>query len=322
MSDDHLTPLVIIAAILVVVTAMRSPFAPPAAVIDLGHAEVQSYEEGDLPSSAAGSFRGLDLARQTSARVLSIDEAQSILSFPILLPAVLPSADFRLDTIEILQSNVDVLLLTFRDAHADVLNSVRPEFTLVEAPWAGLAPARLPLRFEETTINGHRAAIHAGSRSFFYQGNESRELPFGLIYWEEGDLLLSVDSVNVRGSDLVQVAESVQGELSTSRIEPELVLSSSDPDANLLVGRDNMFDTGVLRARVGTDYQLTFQNRGSTLHQWQIRGLPDQAGRDIGSRVLLPNQAESVNFAIDQPGVYEFYCNIWPPDMRGRIIAE
>jgi plastocyanin len=89
-----------------------------------------------------------------------------------------------------------------------------------------------------------------------------------------------------------------------------------------VVATDNLFTPAEFSVRAGQPFAVTLENRGQAAHDWRVRGLPDAAGRDVGTRLLAAGQSETVTLTIDRSGEYPLYCEVHPIDMRGKLTVQ
>jgi plastocyanin len=82
------------------------------------------------------------------------------------------------------------------------------------------------------------------------------------------------------------------------------------------------FDPAHIVARAGSTLVLRIQNASGSVHNFTIT---DPGGRVLRSVDLEPRQAQQVEVALRDPGVYPFYCakTLHPSlGMKGRIEAR
>jgi plastocyanin len=89
-----------------------------------------------------------------------------------------------------------------------------------------------------------------------------------------------------------------------------------------IVATDNAFAPSEFRVRAGVPFALTLENRGQAVHDWRVRGLADDQGRDAGTRLLSPGQSETVTLTIERAGEYALYCEVHAVDMRGKLTVQ
>jgi plastocyanin len=98
---------------------------------------------------------------------------------------------------------------------------------------------------------------------------------------------------------------------------------SSEPvSAITIAATDNVFTPAEFHVRAGYPFTVTLENRGQAAHDWRVRGLADDTGRDVGTRLLTAGQSETVTLTIDRPGEYALYCEVHPIDMRGKLTVQ
>ena len=108
---------------------------------------------------------------------------------------------------------------------------------------------------------------------------------------------------------------------------PGPALSTPAPDdtpaTRITLGAlDNAFERPGLRVPAGEQVTLTLENRGAALHDWQVLGVADVAGAPIKTPLLAAGQTATIQFTIDRPGSYAFYCEVHPVEMRGTLAVQ
>jgi plastocyanin len=89
-------------------------------------------------------------------------------------------------------------------------------------------------------------------------------------------------------------------------------------------GLDTMrFEPAQITLKAGQPVQLTFENTGSTIHDFTLSS--DEGVAQRVQAVAQSKTASVANFTIDRPGTYTFVCDQpghAPAGMRGTIIAQ
>jgi len=88
-----------------------------------------------------------------------------------------------------------------------------------------------------------------------------------------------------------------------------------------IVATDNKFDKTALTVPVGKEVTLTFENKGSAIHNWHLEGVKDKSGKDITTQLIAGGKTETVTFIIDKPGTYDYMCDVHP-EMRGKLTVQ
>lgn len=88
-----------------------------------------------------------------------------------------------------------------------------------------------------------------------------------------------------------------------------------------IVGTDNKFDKTALTVPAGKEVTITFENKGSAIHNWHLSGVKDQNGKDITTQLIPGGKTETVRFVIDKPGTYDYLCDVHP-EMRGKLTVQ
>ena len=96
--------------------------------------------------------------------------------------------------------------------------------------------------------------------------------------------------------------------------------SAQSPVTTLaMVARDNSFEPRAFAIQRGRKVTLTLRNSGQALHDFQVLKATNPDGTTIKTRLLEANQNQTIEFQIDTAGDFEFYCEVHPVDMRGRL---
>ena len=87
--------------------------------------------------------------------------------------------------------------------------------------------------------------------------------------------------------------------------------------------RNNFFFPNVLTVRAGGDYILELRNRDGEAHNLRIAGIDNEygTGDDLLSDNVDPGKTGTLEFRIDQPGVFDFRSDSQPIGMVGTLIV-
>lgn len=88
-----------------------------------------------------------------------------------------------------------------------------------------------------------------------------------------------------------------------------------------VVATDNKFDKTALTVPAGKEVTVTFENKGSAIHNWHVEGVKDKNGKDITTQLIAGGKTETVRFVIDKAGTYEYMCDVHP-EMRGKLTVQ
>ena len=85
--------------------------------------------------------------------------------------------------------------------------------------------------------------------------------------------------------------------------------------------RNNGFSPSGLTVRAGRDYLLELRNRDGEAHNLRIAGIDNEygTGDDLVSDNVDPGKTGSLEFRIDQAGVYNFRSDSQPISMVGAL---
>jgi plastocyanin len=78
------------------------------------------------------------------------------------------------------------------------------------------------------------------------------------------------------------------------------------------LARSYRFDPEVIQVNAGDT--VTWKNEDNFTHDVQLK-----SGDDTKRHELEPGDKVKVTF--DEPGTYDFVCNLHPRDMRGRVVV-
>ncbi len=86
-----------------------------------------------------------------------------------------------------------------------------------------------------------------------------------------------------------------------------------------VTAKEYRFTPASLTVKAGEKVKLTFQNSGKMQHDWVLEDM------DINTNLVSPGGEETVEFTINEPGEYVYYCSV--PGHRalgmvGKLIVE
>jgi plastocyanin len=85
---------------------------------------------------------------------------------------------------------------------------------------------------------------------------------------------------------------------------------------------DNKFSQTSLTADKGVSAAITVQNKGAAIHNWHVLNAKKPDGSDIKTDLLPAGQSATITFQIDQPGTYDFQCDVHPTEMKGKLTIK
>jgi plastocyanin len=85
------------------------------------------------------------------------------------------------------------------------------------------------------------------------------------------------------------------------------------------IATDNRFSQTEYTIIAGQQYTLNFSNQGNALHNWAVKGVQGADGQPVQTQLLPGGQSETINFTINQPGTYQFICDVHPVEMVGEL---
>jgi plastocyanin len=85
--------------------------------------------------------------------------------------------------------------------------------------------------------------------------------------------------------------------------------------------RNNSFSPSALTVRAGKDYLLELRNQDHEAHDVRIAGIDDEyeTADDIVSDSVDPGKTGSLQFRIDEPGIFDFRSDSDPISMVGTL---
>lgn len=92
--------------------------------------------------------------------------------------------------------------------------------------------------------------------------------------------------------------------------------------AIVIVATDNKFDRTEITIRANEPTTVTLQNRGSAIHNWHVLNVKDRDGKEITTQLLTGGQSETITFTITQRGTFDYQCDVYPVEMRGKLIVQ
>ena len=104
----------------------------------------------------------------------------------------------------------------------------------------------------------------------------------------------------------------------------ESVLPTPGPAGETVIRiemRDNRFSPSALTVRAGRDYLLELHNSDGEAHNLRIAGIDNEyeTDDDLVSDNVDPGKTGTLQFRIDQPGIYEFRSDSPPIGMVGIL---
>lgn len=91
---------------------------------------------------------------------------------------------------------------------------------------------------------------------------------------------------------------------------------------NTVVATDNKFDKTAMTVKANEETTVTFQNKGSALHNWHVLNVKDKSGKDVTTQLIGGGKTETVTFTITQAGTYDYQCDVHPVEMKGKLTVQ
>jgi plastocyanin len=96
--------------------------------------------------------------------------------------------------------------------------------------------------------------------------------------------------------------------------------STSASESVTVVGENIRFDTTELTATAGQELEITFDNRDDGVpHNLHVR---DTASGDAMTEITEGPVTQTLEVSFDQPGEFEYFCDVHPDRMAGTITVE
>lgn len=89
-----------------------------------------------------------------------------------------------------------------------------------------------------------------------------------------------------------------------------------------IITTDNKYDKTALTVKAGEEVALTLENKGAALHDFVLQGVKDKGGADIKTELLTGGKSQTIKFAIEKAGAYDFVCQVHPAEMRGKLTVQ
>ena len=102
--------------------------------------------------------------------------------------------------------------------------------------------------------------------------------------------------------------------------EPNPDASDGGATAVTIVGENISFDTTELSAGVGEELEITFDHRDDGIrHNLHVR---DTATGDEMTEITEGPVTQTLIVSFDEPGEFEYFCEVHPAAMTGTITIE
>ncbi|MHB8577036.1 MAG: cupredoxin domain-containing protein [Dehalococcoidia bacterium] len=88
------------------------------------------------------------------------------------------------------------------------------------------------------------------------------------------------------------------------------------------VTTDNKYSLTKITIKAGQPATVTVDNKGAAIHNWDLTGAKDDAGKDIKTALTDAGKTSSVTFTISKPGTYKFQCDVHPTEMMGELVVQ
>jgi plastocyanin len=109
-------------------------------------------------------------------------------------------------------------------------------------------------------------------------------------------------------------------DLSTRPPSTEASSSAGAGESVTIVGEDIMFDINELTATAGQELEITFDNRDDGVQHNLHVG--DSASGDAMTEITEGPITQTLEVTFDEPGEFEYLCDVHPNDMTGTITVS
>src|SRR5581483_7946693 len=82
---------------------------------------------------------------------------------------------------------------------------------------------------------------------------------------------------------------------------------------------DDKFDKNAFTIKAGDEVTLSVTNKGQNQHNLHILNVKGKDGNDIKTAIQGNGQTDTIKFTIDQPGTYDFQCDVHATTMKGKV---
>ena len=135
------------------------------------------------------------------------------------------------------------------------------------------------------------------------------------------DVSNSGPGVEVTAPVLVQLSSATPQ--STRTPNPGGASAASSAAQQLtIIARDNTFDKRELTIQANSSVALTLQNQGSAIHNWEVINQKDKDGQTIETQLITGGKSDTIVFTMDKTGTYDYYCEVHPVEMRGKLVVR
>jgi plastocyanin len=89
-----------------------------------------------------------------------------------------------------------------------------------------------------------------------------------------------------------------------------------------VVAKDNVYDKKELTIQANQSAALTLKNEGSAIHNIEVKDAKDKDGKDIKGKLIPGGQSDTIVFTIEKTGTYDYFCEVHPTEMRGKLTVK
>ena len=147
------------------------------------------------------------------------------------------------------------------------------------------------------------------------QPGESKDLSFSIAQEGTYSFQCDVHPTEMKGTITVVPSNSVTT-AATASGGPAAAGGLSE------ITTDNKFSQTALSADHGVSVGLTVQNKGSALHNFHVLNAKNADGSEIKTELVAAGKTATITFQIDQPGSYDYQCDIHPTEMKGKLTIK
>jgi plastocyanin len=99
--------------------------------------------------------------------------------------------------------------------------------------------------------------------------------------------------------------------------------SASSAGQQLTVtARDNVFDPQEMSMQANQSTAVTLRNQGTAIHNWEILNVTDKDGKPVKTKLISGGQSDTIVFTMSRTGTFDYFCEVHPAEMRGKITVR
>lgn len=127
---------------------------------------------------------------------------------------------------------------------------------------------------------------------------------------------------NVSPSEITEVSHGIEKEVSEKVVAtavPEVMEEKSEEKEEAVEITANAYEfyyeMSSESVEAGETVRLTLNNMGKGRHNWMIEGMEGE----VQTKLLSSGESEMIEFVIDEPGEYTYYCSVPGHRQQGMV---